>query len=74
MAPVKRRIYVETTIPSFYYEVRAATDMAARRAWTREWWEKAKNRDELVTSAPVLDGLFVPSLVTPLELLGDPDE
>ena len=50
-------IYVETSIPSFYYELRAATDMVARREWTREWWERAKTRDELVTSAPVLDEL-----------------
>lgn len=48
---------METTIPSFYYETRAASDMVARREWTREWWERAKDRDELVTSAPVLDEL-----------------
>lgn len=48
---------METTIPSFYYETRSAHDMVARREWTRAWWERAKDRDELVTSAPVLDEL-----------------
>lgn len=51
------RIYVETTIPSFYYEVRAEATMVARREWTREWFDAAVGRDELVTSAAVLDEL-----------------
>lgn len=51
------RIYVETTIPSFYYEVRTDPTMVARRQWTREWFDAATGRDELVTSAAVLDEL-----------------
>jgi len=51
------RIYVETTIPSFYYEVRADPTMIARRQWTREWFDVAVDRDELVTSGAVLDEL-----------------
>ena len=51
------RIYVATTIPSFYYEVRAEATMVARREWTREWFDAAVGRDELVTSAAVLDEL-----------------
>jgi len=31
----KPRIYVETTIPSFYFEERPAPDIVARRDWTR---------------------------------------
>jgi hypothetical protein len=31
----KPRIYIETTIPSFYHEVRTAPDIVARRDWTR---------------------------------------
>ena len=54
---MKRKVYVEATIPSFYYELRTAPDMVARREWTREWWEKAMDRDELVTSVAVLDEL-----------------
>ena len=53
----KLRVYVETTIPSFYYEERVAPEIVARRGWTREWWNSASGRDELVTSLAVLDEL-----------------
>jgi PIN domain-containing protein len=53
----KSRIYVETTIPSFYFETRTAPGIVARREWTRQWWDVAKDRDELVTSPAVLDEL-----------------
>ena len=54
---VKPRAYVETTIPSFYYELRTAPDILARRDWTRQWWSSATENYELVTSEPVLDEL-----------------
>lgn len=53
----KPRVYVETTIPSFYHETRTAPDIVARRRWTRQWWSGAPERYELVTSSPVLDDL-----------------
>jgi len=53
----KPRVYVETTIPSFYHETRTAPDIVARRRWTRQWWSGALERYELVTSSPVLDEL-----------------
>jgi predicted nucleic acid-binding protein len=54
---LKPRVYIETTIPSFYHEVRAAPDIVARRDWTRRWWDGAMDRYELVTSPAVLDEL-----------------
>lgn len=51
------RVYVETTIPSAYFELRTAPTVVARREWTRQWWESAPARDELVTSPAVLDEL-----------------
>jgi hypothetical protein len=54
---IKPRVYVETTIPSFYHEVRTAPDIVARRDWTRQWWKTAGERFELVTSPAVLDEL-----------------
>lgn len=54
---MKRRVYVETTIPSFYFEKRSQPEMVARRKWTRIWWEKAVVEHELVTSEAVLDEL-----------------
>jgi len=53
----KPRVYVETTIPSFYHETRTAPDIVARRRWTRQWWSGAPEPYELVTSSPVLDEL-----------------
>jgi predicted nucleic acid-binding protein len=49
------RVYVESTIPSFYHETRADPDIIARRRWTRQWWSGADIRYELVTSEAVLD-------------------
>jgi len=51
------RVYIETTIPSFYYEVRDDATMVARRQWTREWFDVARDADEMVTSAAVLEEL-----------------
>ncbi len=59
----KPRVYVETTIPSFYYEMRSTPDIVARREWTRSWWKGAPERYDLVTSPAVLD-----------ELVGGPPE
>jgi predicted nucleic acid-binding protein len=51
------RVYVETTIPSFYHDVRRAPDIVVRRDWTRRWWSSAVRQYELVTSPTVLDEL-----------------
>ena len=53
---MKSRVYVETSIPSFYYEVRTEPEMVARRDWTRQFWDNAADY-ELVTSVAVLDEL-----------------
>lgn len=50
-------VYIETTIPSFYHDVRTSPDIIARRDWTRRWWADARGRFELVTSVAVLDEL-----------------
>jgi hypothetical protein len=51
------RVYIETSIPSFYHEVRTEPSMVARRAWTREWWDCVRPSYECVTSVAVLDEL-----------------
>lgn len=72
------RVYVETSIPSFFFEAREQPDMVARRDWTRSWWARASATSELVTSPAVIDelerGAFAAKqqcleLVTPLPLL-----
>lgn len=52
---MKPRVYIETTIPSFYYETRPEPEMVARRNWTRAWWETKREEYERVTS----DAVFV---------------
>lgn len=54
---VKPRVYVETTIPSFYFEIRKEPEMIARREWTRRWWDDERHHYDLVTSIPVLEEL-----------------
>ena len=54
---MKSSVYIETTIPSFYHEVRTELDMVARRAWTREWWDDYRKSYELFTSDAVIDEL-----------------
>ncbi|HVA48588.1 MAG TPA: hypothetical protein VNH11_19640 [Pirellulales bacterium] len=54
---MNRRVYVEITIPSFYYEVRSEPEMLARRAWTRQWWDDHRWDFDVVTSAAVVDEL-----------------
>ena len=36
---MKPTVYIETTIPSFYWETRTDTESIARMHWTRQWWE-----------------------------------
>ena len=54
---MKPSVYIETTIRSFYHEVRTELDMLARRAWTREWWDDHRKGYELFTSDAVIDEL-----------------
>ena len=54
---MRKRVYIETTIPSFYYEVRSTPDMVARREWTRDWWDNQRHHYDLVTSAAVIEEL-----------------
>ncbi len=72
------KVYIETTIPSFYYEVRTEPEMVARRLWTRQWWDEQRLAFDLLTSDAVVDELErgdhpvreeALSLIEPLELL-----
>jgi predicted nucleic acid-binding protein len=53
----KPRVYVETSIPSFYHELRTTPDVVARRDWTRQWWDDAPAKYELLTSPAVINEL-----------------
>ena len=51
------RVYIETTIPSFYYTLRTDTESLARQSWTRKWWEKYADQLILVSSTAVIEEL-----------------
>lgn len=51
------KVYIETSIPSFYYEVRIEPEMLARKEWTHQWWNHVSGQYLLVTSVAVLDEL-----------------
>lgn len=48
------KVYIETTIPSFYFETRPDIENQVRRKWTREWWDKYHAHYRLYTSEAVL--------------------
>jgi hypothetical protein len=54
---MKKRVYIETSIPSFYYENRTDAAAVARRDWSRQWWDNHRHVYELVSSQAVLDDL-----------------
>ncbi|MGH2412196.1 MAG: type II toxin-antitoxin system VapC family toxin [Microcystaceae cyanobacterium] len=67
-------MYVETSIPSFYHEVRSDPEMVARREWTREWWSQESDNYLLVTSLAVFDELNrgnFPGKTEALEMISD---
>ncbi len=50
-------VYIETTIPSFYYETRVDPASIAMRDWTHEWWYSARGGFDCFVSAAVVDEL-----------------
>ncbi len=54
---MRQTIYIETSIPSFYYEDRSDAAAVARREWTRQWWDNNRDVYDLVSSTAVIDEL-----------------
>jgi hypothetical protein len=57
MSVIQKTVYVETTIPSFYYTLRDDPESVARMHWTRQWWTEYAGLFSLATSAAVIDEL-----------------
>jgi hypothetical protein len=51
------KIYIETTIPSFYFNTRKDNANLARQRWTQKWWDKLAHKQTLVTSYAVIQEL-----------------
>lgn len=69
---MKPSVYIETSIPSFYYEVRTEPDNIARREWTKQWWNKHFVDYDIYTSEAVIDELkrgAFPGKVEALQLI-----
>jgi hypothetical protein len=80
---MKSLVYIETSIPSFYHEIRTEPEMVARREWTRKFWDDGSSDYTLVTSAAVLEELEqgdfpnkkgALTLIASLPLLSTPQE
>ncbi len=54
---MKPKVYIETSIPSFYYEIRTEPEIIARRNWTHQWWNDYQQNYEIVSSDAVVDEL-----------------
>ena len=48
------RVYIETTIPSFYHTLRTDAESVARMHWTRQWWAEYASPFELFTRPAVI--------------------
>jgi len=52
-----RSVYIETTIPSYYFDERQTHEAIAWRDATRLWWDRFRRNYRLVTSPFVIDEL-----------------
>lgn len=50
-------VYIETSIPSFYYTLRTDPASVARMHWTRQWWREYAGRSMFITSVAVIEEL-----------------
>ena len=48
------KFYVETTVPSFYFDTRSSMEVRSRRHWTRQWWDAPKPGAILLTGYSVI--------------------
>jgi len=54
---MKKTVYMETTVPSYYYNQRPAPEMVALSQWTRDWWDNERQDYDVVSSSAVIDEL-----------------
>ena len=54
---MKPTLYIETTIPSYYFSQRKAADLVVLSKWTRDWWDNERQQFELATSVAVIEEL-----------------
>jgi len=52
-----KSVYIETSIPSSYYDIRTDPQSIARKNWTHTWWQNEKADYEMVTGVGVIQEL-----------------
>ena len=65
------KLYIETTIPSFYFNQRPEPEMVVRGNWTRKWWTNQLADFESVSSYLVVEELDDSDLGAGQDGLGD---
>ena len=53
----QHRVYIETSILSFYYTLRRDIESRAMQSWTRKWWTQYVEQFTLVSSLAVIEEL-----------------
>lgn len=48
-------VYIESSIPSYYYETRRSASVVAWKEATRLWWDRCRHRYDLCTSVLTLN-------------------
>ena len=51
----EKRMYIETTIPSFYHTLRTDAESRVRQNWTRQWWNEYAGIFTLTSSVAVIE-------------------
>jgi predicted nucleic acid-binding protein len=51
---MRQRVYIETSIPTFYHTLRTDPESVARMHWTRLWWSTHAPSSELLCRAAVI--------------------
>ena len=59
---MRESVYIETTIFSFYHDLRTAPAVVAMREWTQQWWDNHRDEYDVATSVAVIAELEVGSL------------
>ncbi len=52
-----KKVYIDTTLPSYYYEERDSIDLKFKHLKTVEWWDNEKNKYKIYSSQVTLDEL-----------------
>lgn len=50
----RMKVYVETSIPSYYHELRTDPEIVVLKNWTQHWWDFKREEYDIFTSEAVI--------------------